>query len=196
VQRRGVLSTARLDASDVISAVAVLIALAALISGRRDVARERRDRQAELEQARVDRRESLRLLEEERNARKEEIALLRRQVETTQHQAEQTMRASITARQGSSSRGDPYGEYVFTVTNLGPSWARQIFVWLSDDETDDPLTERVQIGGLRPHEDRTVTLWVPRRVWEQRITPVVWFEWRDQRGGPFTHKSESVVLVT
>jgi hypothetical protein len=98
------------------------------------------------------------------------------------------MHAEITARQGRYGRGPQFGDYDFTLKNLGPSWAKHVSCWLADS-ADEQLTAKVSSQYLEPGQERTVTLQVPERLWVNPVPFHLMVEWRDESGGPQIERS-------
>jgi hypothetical protein len=140
-------------------------------------------------------------LRQEREDRKRQFELNRRQVEAeveeraaVSREREAQTHAEITAAQGQSGHGSPFGQYEFVLKNLGPSWAKHVSCWLANS-AEEALTAKVSAQYLERGQERAVTLEVPETVWRNPPQVHLMVEWRDESGGPNQERSNLRVAL-
>ena len=140
--------------------------------------------------------------EDQRKARGDELSLMQERwdVELTRwamelKDRELRKKADITARQLEKRRdGDRY-VYAFEMTNMGPSYAKHIQIWLSDAETDEPVTS-LQMGRPLDAKERAVFETATRDDLESKGSPVrLWVKWFDEEEKPNLEPSNATVRL-
>jgi hypothetical protein len=127
---------------------------------------------------RVERRDRLAEVAEERATRTAQFDLEQRRFEVDMEDRKARGQAEITAAQtGFETEGDKR-VYNVTATNLGPSYAKHVQAWLTD-QTGDGVSDVASLGLLDSQSERPFALRVPldtlRRSEVQKL--VLWFQW-------------------
>jgi hypothetical protein len=129
----------------------------------------------------------------ERRDRKAEVA-----DERAERKAERAARqhAEITMTQDGSSLAEHTCEYYFTLTNLGPSYAKRVSAWLAQYERpNQSISDALDVGPLNPGQSKPVTLQVRRSLVDEHPSGLFFVRWSDESGGPYDEPSRTRVRL-
>jgi hypothetical protein len=119
----------------------------------------------------------------ERRDRKAETDIQRRRLEADLAVLEYQKFADISSDRGPSGRGENGGQFFeFTLTNMGPSYAKHVCAWLVDAE-GTPCSNRTIGFSMTVNQSMTVRLYVTSEVLEDHPPAALRVGWRGVGGG-------------